>query len=148
MKYFCFVSFAVGVLLMACEKRSSAEVREARLRMKERCAQAGIKVQQEWHNRYQGETFSDQPEYGYNERLNTCLYADEYWDSGTPMVGGASRHDRFVLDVFANRILAEYTEHDGRSITAAADPVMCRTEEEFAARKAQLFAQAPPSTMP
>jgi hypothetical protein len=76
--------------------------------------------------------------------LNTCLYADEYSDNGIRSSGAAfiaakNRRDRFVLDVFANRILAEYTEHDGRTITTKPDAVTCQTEEEFTARKAKLF---------
>jgi len=131
---------ALGILEACGQRDDSARLRETQLRMKQRCAQAGLLARREWVTRYHGETFSDSPEYGYNEQLNTCLYADEYRDSG---VGAAfvakSRRDRFVLDVFANRILAEYTEHDGRSITTKPDAVMCQTEDEFIARKVKLF---------
>jgi len=132
-------------ILEACGQRDdSARLRETELRMKQRCAEAGLLARREWVTRYHGETFSDSPEYVYNEQLNTCLYADEYSDSGVGGAGAAfvaakSRRDRFVLDVFANRILAEYTEHDGRSITTKPDAVMCQTEDEFIARKAKLF---------
>lgn len=132
---------ALGVLVACSDPDSSARRQETQLRMKERCAEVGLKARKDWVGRYHGETFSDSPEYGYSERLNTCLYADEYDDSGggAAIVGASSRRDLFVLDVLANKILAEYTEHDGRSITTAVDPVMCRTEEEFVARKALLF---------
>src|SRR5439155_7018286 len=53
---------------------------EAALRMKAQCAEAGKKARQEWVTRYDRETFSDAPEYGYSAALNTCLYADEYTD--------------------------------------------------------------------
>lgn len=143
MRYLCSLGFVLAIL-SACEQRErSSQPQEAQLRMKERCAQAGLKARQGWLAKYQGETFSDTPEYGYSERLNTCLYADEYSDSGpgsgASLVGASSRQDRFVLDVFANKILAEYTEHDGRSITTESDAVMCRTEKEFDTRKAELF---------
>jgi len=133
------------VIFGACGQRGdSARLRETKLRMKQRCAQAGLQARREWVTRYHGETFSDNPEYAYSEQLNTCLYADEYSDNGVSGSGAAfiaakSRRDRFVLDVFANTILAEYTEHDGRSITTKPDAVMCQTEDEFAARKAKLF---------
>src|SRR5207248_1822769 len=132
---------SLGVFMACGGPDSSARLRETQMRMKERCAEAGLRARQDWVARYHGETFSDSPEYGYSGRLNTCLYADEYSDSGggAALVGASSRRDRFVLDVFANKILSEYTEHDGRSITNDVDPVMCRTEAEFMTRKAQLF---------
>jgi hypothetical protein len=112
--------------------------------MKAQCAEAGKKARQEWVTQYNQETFSDNPEYGYSATLNTCLYADEYSDVSpgerAPLLRGTkSRRDRFVLDVYSGKVLVEYTEHDGASITTAPDPVMCRTEQEFEARKARLF---------
>jgi hypothetical protein len=117
---------------------------EATLRMKAQCLEAGRKARQEWVTQYDQETFSNAPEYGYSAALNTCLYADEYSDINPGeraplLLGTKSRRDRFVLDVYSGKVLVEYTEHDGKSITTEPDPVMCRTEQEFEARKAKLF---------
>ena|ERR1044071_2531572 len=141
MKELRWLWLVFGLLLACGQPDDSARLQETQLRMKQRCAEAGLKARHDWVARYHGETFSDSPEYSYSQRLNTCLYADEYSDigSGAALVGAKSRRDRFVLDVFANKILAEYTEHDGHSITPSSDAVMCRTEDEFIARKAKLF---------
>ena len=119
---------------------------ESALRMKAQCAEAGKRARQEWVTQYNQETFSDSPEYGYSALLNSCLYADEYSDvnpgAKAPLLAGVTvRRDRFVLDVYSGKVLVEYTEHDGKSITTTADPVMCRTEQEFEVRKARLFGQ-------
>jgi len=116
--------------------------------MKAQCAAAGKKARQEWVTQYSRETFSDNPEYGYSATLNTCLYADEYSDVNpgerAPLLHDTkSRRDRFVLDVYSGKVLVEYTEHDVASITTAPDPIMCRTEQEFEARKAKLFGSRP-----
>lgn len=122
-----------------------SEDREAQLRMKATCAEAGQKARRDWVAQYPSETFSNSPEFAYNGRLNTCLYYDEYTDTGTgasiphALMNTKTRRDRFVLDVYANKVLLEYTEHDGRPITANPDPIMCRTEAEFNTKKAGLF---------
>ena len=139
-----------GVLILAlgggCSTGGEPSVnREAQLRMKSVCREAGQKARRGWLAQYPRETFSDSPEFGYSASLNTCLYSDEYTDldNGTSiphaLLGAKVRRDRFVLDVYTNKVLLEYTEHDGRSITTAADPIMCRTEAEFNAKKAELF---------
>src|SRR5260221_6761763 len=121
---------------------------DAVLRMKNQCKEAGEKAEAEWVARYTRETFSDSPEYAYSPKLNTCLYADEYTDVNTGrsielgLLGAKSRRDRFVLDVYTNKVLLEYTEHNGQSITNDSDAVNCRSEAEFVARKAELFDRA------
>jgi hypothetical protein len=106
MRRISLLAFALGIVMACGQPDSAARLREAQLRMKQRCAEAGLKARHDWLARYHGETFSDSPEYGYSERLNTCLYADEYSDrgGGAALVGASSRRDRFVLDVFANKI--------------------------------------------
>jgi hypothetical protein len=136
------------VLLCGCSRHAAqsegAVSSESVLRMKAQCAEVGKRARDEWVMKYDHETFSDSPEYGYSAALNTCLYADEYTDvnpgARVPLLSGTkSRRDRFVLDVYSDKVLAEYTEHDGKPITTNPDPVMCRTEPEFEARKAMLF---------
>src|SRR5437762_2004575 len=105
MKHLMWLWIPFG-LFFACDAPDhAAQFREAQLRMKERCAEAGLKARQDWLARYHGETFSETPEYGYSDQLNTCLYADEYEDAGSiaaTVIRAKSRRDRFVLDVFAN----------------------------------------------
>src|ERR1051326_2728756 len=140
----------VFVIFGACGQRGgSARLRETKLRMKQRCAQAGLQARREWVTRYDSETFSDSPEYGYSEQLNTCLYADEYSDNGirsssAAFIAAKNRRDRFVLDVFANRILAEYTEHDqarrcnvsnGRGIRCTESEALRKIVVEFNSRR-------------
>jgi hypothetical protein len=132
--------------LVGCSgDRASLNNDEALLKLKEQCRAAGAKTRAEWTAKYPTETFSDSPEYAYSPRLKTCLYADEYTDvdDGSPayafLQGVKSRRDRFVVDVYTNKVLLEYTEHDGRSITTESDPVMCRSEKEFEQRRASLF---------
>jgi hypothetical protein len=141
------MSVAAILVLGGCAQQTPRQATansESALRMKAQCAEAGKKARAEWVAQYDHEMFSDSPEYGYSSVLNTCLYADEYVDvnPGTPLLRGIkSRRDRFVLDVYSGKVLVEYTEHDGASITTESDPVMCKTEAEFDARKAKLFGQ-------
>ena len=111
--------------------------------MKARCRDAGESLRREWVARYATETFSDAPEYSYCDSLKTCLYADDYIDAGNTTVNALlkanSRRDWFIVDVYTNKVLVEYTEHDGQSITDEVDPVMCRTKIEFDERKTRLF---------
>ena len=122
---------------MNAEKRDA----EAVLRMKAQCWRDGAKMRMLWVQQYHGETFSTEPEYGYSEQLHTCLYSDSYSDLGAWFLRGVStREDRFVVDVYANKVILELTLHDGRVlIPAPSDPVMCMSEREFGERKARLF---------
>ena len=138
----CTMMTLVALVGLGCGQQTPPS--EVALRMKAQCAEAGKKMREEWVTRYDQETFSESPEYGYSAALNTCLYADEYSDINpgerAPLLHDVkSRRDRFVLDVYSGKVLVEYTEHDGKSITTGSDPVMCRTEQEFAARKTKLF---------
>jgi len=127
--------FASGT---ACLQQTR-EPNEALLRMKAQCRQAGAESRARWVKEYPGETFSNEPEYAYSERLHTCLYADSYSDSGGPLFPGVPREDRFVEDVFANRVILELTLHAGVPIPAGDTSVNCKSEKEFVARKAKLF---------
>jgi hypothetical protein len=124
----------------AC-RQQTGEPSEALLRMKAQCRQAGAESRARWVKKYPGETFSNEPEYAYSERFHTCLYADSYSDSGGPFFPGVPREDRFVEDIFANRVILELTLHSGAPIPAAAGDtsVNCKSEKEFVARKAELF---------
>jgi hypothetical protein len=102
----------------ACQQQTR-EPSETLLRMKAQCRQAGAESRARWVKRYPGETFSNEPEYAYSERLHTCLYADSYSDSGV-WLPGVPREDRFVEDVFANRVILELTLHSGAPIPATA----------------------------
>jgi hypothetical protein len=136
-----------GTLASGCSKKiDNGPSDEEVLRLKSQCKEAGEKARNTWTSQYANESFSGSPEYGYSASLKTCLYADEYTDVddgrsvARALLQTKSRRDRFVLDVYSNKVLCEYTEHDGVSITTEPDSVMCRTEAEFEARKAKLFA--------
>ena len=98
-------------------------------------------MRERWVRQYHGETFSAEPEYGYSEQLQTCLYSDSYSDVGARLLPGViEREDRFVCDVYTNKMVLELTVHDGNVIVSAADdPVMCKSEQEFTERKSRLF---------
>jgi len=117
------------------------------LKMKSQCADAGAKARAEWIKEYKGEHFSETPEYAYNASLNTCLYADSYWDTENPLLkleGGKMVEVRFVLDVYTNKTLIEYTAYDAKPIKGSP------SEAQFEAEKRRLMggppsAQASPS---
>jgi hypothetical protein len=109
--------------------------------MKSQCAEAGAKARAEWIEKYYGEHFSEAPEYAYNASLNTCLYADSYWDTTNLVVkigGGNKIEVRFVLDVYTNKTLIEYTAYDGKAIKGSP------TEAHYEAEKRRLMG-GPPS---
>ena len=117
---------------------SDNALRAAQLSMKQQCFQAGVAARARWIQDYPSEKFSGYPQYAYNERLNTCLYADSYTDAGPPgyMPGFplvTSREVRFVADAYTNRVLVEYTDHDG----AATDGSISLAE--FEAKKRTLM---------
>jgi hypothetical protein len=135
----------LAVLLVsgaAC-RQQTREPSESLLRMKAQCREAGAQSRARWVKRYPGETFSNEPEYVYSERLQTCLYADSYSDSGGPLNPGVPREDRFVEDVFANKVILELTLHAGAPILAGDTSINCKSLQEFVAQKAKLFAAAP-----
>ena len=132
---------ALFVIGTSCQLRE-AEPSESLLRMKAQCQQAGLQARQRWVKRYPEETFSNAPEYGYNSQLHTCLYSDSYSDSGVPLFPGVPREDRFVEDVYANKVILELTLHAGVPIPTGDDPAFCKSEQEFVTRKAELFAQS------
>ena len=152
--------FPVGALAAAClccsqrpetSARMETQRQEALLRMKAQCKEAGEKAHEKFISLNPSGPLTE-PEYGYSETLNTCLYEDSYVDrpNAAALKGskGSTRTDRFVFDVYANRVILEYIAYDGRSITESPDPVMCRTEKEYEARKAALFGAPEPTASP
>lgn len=109
--------------------------------LKSKCREDGEKVRVEWKRTYYQDVFSDEPEYVYNQSLKTCLWIDEYTGpsidsepvvgSSVPRLVSVRTHVKFILDIYTNKTLVEYTEHDGKQIgdVSAAD---------FNRRKAQL----------
>jgi hypothetical protein len=73
---------------------------------------------------YFGYTFTNEPQYSYNPSLKTCLWADEYWSP--------TDHVQFILDVYTNKTLIEYTEQGIKQIGDV-------SYTDFARRKAELF---------
>lgn len=102
---------------------SDAEI----LVLKSKCKEAGQKTRLEWIVAYPQDIFANEPEYGYVQSLHTCVWIDEYW--GPPLK--SREHVKFVLDVFSNKIVIEYKEHDGRQSGAL-------SEAEFNRRKVDL----------
>jgi hypothetical protein len=96
------------------------------LTLKSKCREDGEKVRSEWKRTYYLDTFSDEPGYSYSEPLKTCLWIDEYTGPAIDFESVAGRsvpklvsvrtHVKFILDVYTNKPLIEYTEHDGKQI--------------------------------
>lgn len=86
--------------------------------LQKQCKEEGEKTREEWVKKYFGDQFSDEPIYHYNQKLNSCLYADDYIGptllSGRPIAAG---HIYFVLDVHSNQILLEYDSRNGQQIS-------------------------------
>ena len=131
-----FLLTAMSVAVASCQQNKDVQS-ESLLRMKAQCQQAGAQARARWVKQYPGETFSDEPEYGYSSQMHTCLYADAYSDEG---LVGRPREVRFVLDVYANRVILELMLQRGVPIPSD-DLPFCKSEHEFTARKAQLFAR-------
>jgi len=134
MKRITVLPLAVLALAMAsCAVPRDSENRAVTLKMKSQCAEAGAEARAEWVAKYHGENFSDTPEYAYNAALNTCLYADSYWDTTNLVVklgGGNMVEVRFVLDVYTNKTLIEYTAYDGKPIEGSPSLVQFEAEKQ------------------
>ena len=108
------------------------------LSLKSKCRQDGERVRQEWQRTYFQDVFSDEPQYVYNRQLKTCLWLGEYTgpsldsDDATSNLISVQTHVKFILDVYTNKTLIEYTEHNGKPIGEV-------TEAAFVQRKAELF---------
>jgi hypothetical protein len=106
--------------------------------LKSKCREDGEKVRLEWKNTYYQDVFSDEPEYAYNPSLKTCLWLGEYRGPSIdkePTTGRlipVQTHVIFILDVYSNKTLIEYTEHNGQQIGDI-------SETDFRRRKAELF---------
>ena len=138
MKRLALVLF--GTLVGACAQQHADDPSVA-LKMKSQCQEAGEQARAKWVAEYNREHFSATPEYAYNASLNTCLYADSYWDNENPVVkmgGGNMVQVRFVLDVYTNKTLIEYTAYDGKPIKDSP------SEAQFEAAKRRLMG-GPPS---
>ena len=136
----CALVGAAAMLVLSCTPHRT-EDSGSLLKMKSECAEAGAKARAEWAAQYNREHFSETPEYAYNASLNTCLYADSYWDDVNPIVklGGGNRSEvRFVLDVYTNKTLIEYTAYDGKPIEGSP------SEAKFEGEKRRLMG-GPPS---
>ncbi len=131
------VSLAIALLVLGGPGCSPSRTQDtaATLRLKQQCHEAGAKARAEWVARYPEEHFSDEPEYAYNVRLNTCLYCDSYTDNGpVPLFPNVkSREDRFILDVYSNKVLIEYTAHDGMHVPGTS------SKAEFEAARRRLM---------
>jgi hypothetical protein len=130
----------LGLALLSCAPQRT-EDNGALLKLKSQCQEAGEKARAEWVAKYDREHFSETPEYAYNESLHTCLYADSYWDTENLIVkmgGGNMVEVRFILDVYTNKTLIEYTAYDGKPIEGSP------SEAKFEAEKRRLMG-GPPS---
>jgi len=131
----------MAMLIASCQKSASEGVDALKLMsLKSKCREDGEKARLEWKKTYYQDTFSDEPEYAYNPALNTCLWLGEYTgpsadrDESTGKIVPVQTHVRFILDVYTNKTLIEYTEHDGQQIGDV-------SAMAFNLRKTQLFGQ-------
>lgn len=113
--------------ISGCSNSTSNQEKDLRLlALKSKCREDGEKVRSEWKQRYYQDVFSEEPEYSYNQSLNTCLWLGEYrgksadWlpvpGRSVPKIVSVQTHVQFILDIYTNKTLIEYTEHDGKQI--------------------------------
>ena len=76
--------------------------------LKSKCREDGKKVSGEWIKRYYQDTFLLDPQYAYNVKLRTCLYAQSY-DEGIT-------YGAFVIDAYTNQTIIEYTQTNGKQV--------------------------------
>ena len=107
------------------------------LALKSKCREDGEKIRSEWKRTYFQDVFSDEPQYVYNRSLQTCFWLGEY--TGPSIDRGSAgklvpvqTHVQFILDVYTNKTLIEYTEHNGEQIGDV-------SKADFQRRKSQLF---------
>ena len=84
------------------------------LGLKSKCREDADKARQEWARTYFGEQFSKEPEYAYSPTLKTCVWVGEYW--GPASLESGEIHVRFILDVYSNKTLIEYTALNHKQI--------------------------------
>jgi hypothetical protein len=130
--------FTIG----GCDRVTPSKQDNAQLlALKSKCREDGEKVRAEWKRTYFQDRFSDEPEYSYSPSLKTCLWIGEYRGPSVDVEstgGGKDKlvpvqtHVQFILDVYTNKPLVEFTEHDGKQIGDV-------SEADFKRRKAELF---------
>lgn len=130
----CCALCAVG-----CQSAPSPEHADLQLMsLKSKCREDGDKVRSAWKATYYQDTFSDEPEYAYSPSLKTCLWLGEYSgpsvdkDPRTGKLIPVRAHVKFILDVYTNKSLIEYTEHNGQQIGDI-------SEADFMRQKARWF---------
>src|SRR6266436_10100688 len=106
-------------IIGGCERASVKQTTDLDLvSLKSKCREDGVKVRSEWKKTFYQDIFSDEPEYAYNPSLKTCLWLGEYRGPSMdkePTTGKlipVQTHVHFILDVYTNKTLIEYTEHN------------------------------------
>ena len=112
--------------------------------LKAQCRDAGDKLSKEWRSRYSGVKYDEEPEFAYNAQLNSCLYSDASSDAITVVSEAHVYQHQFVMDVFTNRMLAEYLTDNGKATVDPKQPQLLALLEEFQKRKAQLLGYTRP----
>jgi len=94
------IAAGIGGYVLSLKNHSSALII-----LKSKCREDGKKVHDEQVKRYYDDTFIGDPQYTYNEHLNTCLYAQRY-------IEGANIN-ALIKDIYTNRSIIEYVEYIG-----------------------------------
>jgi len=127
-----FVMLASGGCTVTPEpKPSELEI----LALKSKCREDGMKVSKEWEQRYFGNTFPSDQLYSYNQAFHTCLWLVEYVHIGrlgADLKPVDDSHKLLILDIYSNRILSEFTRHNGVVVGDV-------SEADFNRLKGQLF---------
>ena len=110
-------------------KRGAQQEQEFLLRMKQECKGEGEKVYQQ--QKEDGLILLN-PEYTYNNQLNTCLYA------GGQISEDGSYLEYWVLDVFSNKELVHYIAFNGEPQIQIC-PTCLSSVEDFEIKKKELF---------
>ena len=86
------------------------------LMLKSKCREDGKRFSEDMIKTYYGDHYIGTPQYVYNAKLDTCLYAHSY--GGEPIIGVGKiyRHNAFIIDIYTNHPIIEYTETDGEQL--------------------------------
>ena len=98
--------------------------------MKQKCQDSGTKLYEE-DFKEMGRSALFTPEYAYNQKLNTCLYASGYIQSNSLQ--------KWIKDVHSNKEIVLFMNVDGKILINDKICDICVSNEEFEKQKQELF---------
>lgn len=101
---------------MLSEYRTGKEKYSSPLMLKSKCQEDGKKISDERIKMHPLDTFSPNPKYTYNEKMTTCLYAHSHMAPPLLGVGTSYRYNAFIVDIYTNQPIIEYSAPDGKEL--------------------------------